>query len=57
MHVHVYSGDGEAKFWLEPKVSLARKYGLSEKQVSKLQKVVEDRQNEIEAIWRRHFRN
>jgi hypothetical protein len=23
MHVHVISGDGEAKYWLEPKIELA----------------------------------
>jgi hypothetical protein len=29
MHVHVYCGDGEAKFWLEPEIELARNYRLS----------------------------
>ena len=24
MHVHVVSGDGEAKFWLEPELQLAK---------------------------------
>ena len=41
-HVHVSCPDGEAKFWLEPGISLARNYRLSEAQVSKLKKVVED---------------
>jgi hypothetical protein len=27
MHVHVYCGDGEAKFWLEPEVALAYELG------------------------------
>lgn len=31
MHVHVHCGDGEAKFWLEPKVALAKNYGLTKK--------------------------
>ena len=26
-HVHVYCGDGEAKFWLEPTTELAENYG------------------------------
>ncbi len=26
MHVHVISGDGEAKFWLEPEIELAKNY-------------------------------
>jgi len=25
MHVHVYSPDGEAKYWLEPDIELAKK--------------------------------
>ena len=26
IHVHVISGDGEAKFWLEPEVELAKNH-------------------------------
>jgi hypothetical protein len=26
MHVHVVSGDGEAKFWLKPELQLAKAY-------------------------------
>ena len=29
MHVHVVSSDGEAKFWLEPEIELARNYNLT----------------------------
>jgi hypothetical protein len=29
MHVHVSCGNGEAKFWLEPDIELARNAGLS----------------------------
>ncbi|TMG83195.1 MAG: DUF4160 domain-containing protein [Betaproteobacteria bacterium] len=28
MHVHVQSAEGEAKFWLEPRIELAQSYGL-----------------------------
>ena len=31
MHVHVVSGDGEAKSWIEPEIGLAQNYGLSER--------------------------
>ncbi|MCP4976086.1 MAG: DUF4160 domain-containing protein [Maribacter sp.] len=27
IHIHVVSPDGEAKFWLEPTISLANYYG------------------------------
>jgi len=26
MHIHIISGNGEAKFWLEPQIALARNY-------------------------------
>ncbi len=29
MHVHVLSGNGEAKFWLEPEIELAKNYHYS----------------------------
>jgi len=35
MHVHIYCGNGEAKFWLEPEIELARNHGLSKKQLKK----------------------
>ena len=56
MHVHVYCGDGEAKFWTEPQVSLARNYGLSEEQIGELKGVVEEHKDEIEDAWEKHFR-
>jgi hypothetical protein len=32
MHVHVLCSSGEAKFWLEPDLELARNFGLSRAQ-------------------------
>ena len=57
MHIHVYSSDGEAKFWLEPIISLARSHGLTEKQIKETQKIVEERKNEIAKSWEKHFRS
>ena len=48
MHVHVYSDDGEAKFWLSPKVALAKNYGLTVKQIGELKRIVQDHKHEIE---------
>jgi hypothetical protein len=56
VHIHVLSPDGEAKFWLEPTVSLATFEGLSAAQLKRLQRIVEERSNEIRTAWRRHFR-
>lgn len=56
MHVHVMGPDGEAKFWIEPIVSLAGYTGFSAKELSQLQKVIEDRKNEIIKAWKKHFK-
>ena len=55
MHVHVYSPDGEAKFWMEPMVELAKNYGLSKQDVKATQKLIEEHSDEIRAAWRKHF--
>ena len=34
IHVHVIPGDGEAKFWLEPKIELANNCQFSKTQLS-----------------------
>ena len=33
-HVHVHHADGEAKFWLEPKIELARSDGMSARRLT-----------------------
>lgn len=57
MHVHVSCSDGEAKFWLEPEVSLARSHGLSEWRINELAKIVKEHKEEIANAWRKHFRS
>lgn len=54
-HVHASCPDGEAKFWLEPTVELARNHGLSAAQVTELKKTVEEKQDDIFDAWRKHF--
>lgn len=55
IHVHVYCEEGEAKFWIEPIISLATYYGLNKKKLNQIQKIVEKRRNEIIKEWKRHF--
>lgn len=54
-HVHVRSSDGEAKFWLEPKIELALNRGLSKKELKELESVIKERKNEIRQHWILHF--
>ena len=55
VHIHAISPDGEAKFWLEPTVALATFDGLGPIQLRRLQRIVEDRQDEIRRAWKSHF--
>ncbi len=52
MHVQVISPEGEAKFWLEPKIELAVNKGLSAAELDELKRIVEERQDEIRNSWR-----
>jgi hypothetical protein len=54
-HVHVQSAEGEAKFWIEPKVELALSHGLNDRQLRRVQQIVEERRDEIRSAWNKHF--
>lgn len=56
-HVHVLGPDGEAKFWLEPEISLAKYHRLSELQLAKIRKIVEDHKDELIRAWDSYFGN
>jgi len=49
------SPEGEAKFWLEPTVALARFDGLNHRQLKQLHRIVEELSDEILKAWKDHF--
>ena len=55
MHVHVHCSHGEAKFWLEPELELARNYALSRMELKAIESIVEAHYHELTAAWRTHF--
>ncbi|MEX0730170.1 MAG: DUF4160 domain-containing protein [Aquisalimonadaceae bacterium] len=55
MHVHVVSGDGEAKFWLEPELQLAKNYQYSRQQLKEIESLIEDHYHELVSAWKQHF--
>ena len=54
-HVHVISADGEAKFWLEPDIELARNYRFSNRQTKEIETLVEVHYDELIIAWREYF--
>jgi hypothetical protein len=54
-HVHVVSNDGEAKFWLEPELGLARNYRYSRAQLKEIESLIEGHYHELLSAWKQHF--
>jgi len=55
MHIHVDSSEGEAKYWIEPEIELARSHGLSERELARVRKLVEEHEDVIRTAWNEHF--
>ena len=55
MHVHVVCTDGEAKYWLESDIELAKNYRLSRAQLKEIEQLIEDHCDEIKRAWKKHF--
>jgi len=56
MHIHVQTPDGEAKFWMEPKIEMAKSIKLKPKELNRLRKIIEQHQEEIISEWNRHHK-
>jgi len=54
-HVHVAHPDGQAKFWLEPRIKVASGTGLSPQQIKEAERIVRAHLEEIVDAWHRHF--
>lgn len=55
MHVHVTSGKGEAKFWLEPKIELVKNQGYNLIQLNEIATLIEEHHHEFIDAWQYHF--
>lgn len=53
--MHVHGPDGEAKFWLEPGIGLAKNYGLSDQKLAKIEAIVEEHFDELTSAWDSFF--
>jgi hypothetical protein len=55
VHIHVVSAGGEAKFWLEPEIELAKNYHFSRKQLKEIESLIEVHQIEFISAWKKRF--
>ena len=54
-HIDIISANGEAKFWLKPKIELAKNYSYFLKELKEIKKVIKENYNEFINEWNRHF--
>lgn len=57
IHVHVYCGGGEAKFWLEPQIELARNYRLSRSRLREIEQIIKEHYDDLKTAWQEYFRH
>jgi len=55
MHVHVQGQNGEAKYWLEPKIELAQSMGLFPREINEALRLVQEPEYDIRSAWHKHF--
>jgi Domain of unknown function (DUF4160) len=55
LHIHVQSADGEARFWLDPKIELATNHGLGAHDLRRVEQLIEEHEQEIRDAWSTHF--
>ena len=54
-HIHIQCQKGEAKFWLEPQIELAKNYKLSRKELKEIEKIIEEHCEEFIDAWEGYF--
>jgi hypothetical protein len=54
-HVHVQHSTGEAKFWLEPELTVARNHGLTARRLAAAMHIAQEHFDEISTAWKAHF--
>ena len=54
-HIHVCSGNGEAKFWVEPEIELAKNCGYSRQELKEIENIIEENHEYIIRAWDEHF--
>ncbi len=55
MHIHIMHSDGEAKYWLEPNIELARNYRLNVIQLKEIESLIEGHYDKIKIAWKECF--
>ncbi|MEA1880287.1 MAG: DUF4160 domain-containing protein [Campylobacterota bacterium] len=55
--MHIQCQHGEAKFWLDPQIELAKNYKLTKKELNEVEKIIEEHFEDFIKAWEKHFGN
>jgi len=55
LHIHVRKGESVAKFWIQPRISVAESYGIKSSELRKLIQVIGEKRELIERCWNEYF--
>lgn len=55
-HIHVKAAENQAKFWLNP-TQLASNYGFLSRELSELERLVEQNESFFLEVWNEYFLN
>lgn len=53
-HIHIKSGENEAKFWLDP-VRLATNHGFRARELNEIERLVAQHQQQFLEAWSEYF--
>lgn len=54
-HIHVERAENHAKFWLVPDVELESSHGFRQRDLTRLQRMIEENQQLFLEAWNEHF--
>jgi hypothetical protein len=53
-HIHVVKAENECKYWLEPEIELAENFGFNNKELSYIEKILQEYGDEFKVKFARH---
>ena len=56
VHIQIESSDGELKVWRNPGIELAQNYGIPDREVARILRIMERQRGEIRECWSQHRR-
>ena len=56
-HIQIQCQHGEAKFWLDAQIELAKNYKVRIKELNEVEKIIEEHFEDFIKVWEEYFGN